>query len=281
MMKKQMTETIETYLPAKYSQILLSLAQSAVQILPVNAENTIDTACSKICGNPDLPAGMEWPKWNGRPLSFLLQINLKDVAVFPVAQDLPNTGLLSFFYDAQEQPWGFDPADRGRWKVFYFDTLKVKLLACSNPELNEEPDEGSLLQFKETLTLPPWGSKVVGAIGFTESEDDAYMELMDEMGENCGHQMFGCPAQVQDGDMQLECQLVTHGLHCGDGSGYKDPRKKELEKNAHQWHLLLQLDSDDGANMMWGDCGRLYFWIHEDDLKQAKFDNVWMILQCG
>jgi uncharacterized protein YwqG len=107
------------------------------------------------------------------------------------------------------------------------------------------------------------------------------MELMDEMGENCGHQMFGCPAQVQDGDMQLECQLVTHGLHCGDGSGYKDPRKKELEKNAHQWHLLLQLDSDDGANMMWGDCGRLFFWIHEDDLKQAKFDNVWMILQCG
>lgn len=31
---------------------------------------------------------------------------------------------------------------------------------------------------------------------------------------------------------------------------------------------------------MWGDCGRVYFWIQQDDLKKRKFGNVWLILQC-
>jgi uncharacterized protein YwqG len=43
--------------------------------------------------------------------------------------------------------------------------------------------------------------------------------------------------------------------------------------------LLLQVDSDD-VGMMWGDGGRLYFWIREQDARRADFSNVWMILQC-
>ena len=32
---------------------------------------------------------------------------------------------------------------------------------------------------------------------------------------------------------------------------------------------------------MWGDCGRLYFWIRQEDLRRCVFDNVWMLLQCS
>ena len=47
---------------------------------------------------------------NGRPLDFLLQINLADLQGLQSGLDLPAQGLLSFFYDTQEQPWGYDPA---------------------------------------------------------------------------------------------------------------------------------------------------------------------------
>ncbi|MBN2239580.1 MAG: DUF1963 domain-containing protein [Dehalococcoidales bacterium] len=40
-------------------------------------------------------------------------------------------------------------------------------------------------------------------------------------------------------------------------------------------------NSDDDTGMMWGDAGKLYFWIKKDDLKNADFTDVWMILQCG
>ena len=80
--------------------------------------------------------------------------------------------------------------------------------------------------------------------------------------------------------MELECQLVTNGINCGDSNGYKDPRVKELEKEKNEWKLLLQIDSDDKTGMMWGDSGRLYYWIKQKDLESLNFDKSWIVLQC-
>lgn len=80
--------------------------------------------------------------------------------------------------------------------------------------------------------------------------------------------------------MQLEAQLVTHGLYCGNPSGYADPRRVALEADCEQWSLLLQLDSDDPL-FMWGDGGTLYYWLREADLARRDFAPAWMALQCG
>lgn len=279
--QKRLEKIIKDNLPARYCKSLLKLAKPAIYIRTVMMEedSIIPPGCSRIGGNPDLPIGLDWPKWKNKPLSFLLQINLKDITGFPIADCLPKEGMLSFFYDTIEQPWGFDPADKGRWKVFCFNSSNINLLECKKPAPGIKSYDCSLLRFQEILTLPPWGTDVLGQIGLPEDEEDAYRELLDEIHNDSKHQMFGYPAQIQ-GEMQIECQLVTHGLYCGDDSVCNDPRAKELIKNAHQWQLLLQLDSDDGANMVWGDYGRLFFWIQEGDLKQVDFDNVWLILQC-
>ena len=81
--------------------------------------------------------------------------------------------------------------------------------------------------------------------------------------------------------MELECQLASNGLYVGDATGYQHPRRFELEGGATDWELLLQLDSDDDADMMWGDAGALYFWIRKQDAETADFSKVWMVLQCG
>jgi uncharacterized protein YwqG len=67
----------------------------------------------------------------------------------------------------------------------------------------------------------------------------------------------------------------------GNSSGYNDPRRPELEKGAADWQLLLQIDSDEkNLGVMWGDVGRVYFWIRRQDLGKRDFGNVWLILQC-
>ncbi len=108
----------------------------------------------------------------------------------------------------------------------------------------------------------------------------AYFDLSHEEGREPLHQLFAYADPIQWGYMQLECQEVTNGISIKERSAYYDLHRKELDRKALDWKLLLQLDSDDDARMMWGDGGRLYFWICIDDLQKRAFDKVWMILQC-
>ena len=75
---------------------------------------------------------------------------------------------------------------------------------------------------------------------------------------------------------------MTGGVYCGDPSGRKTPQAAALLPGAAQWQLLLQVDSDEeGTGFMWGDMGRIYYWIRESDLRERRFDRSWLILQCG
>ena len=69
------------------------------------------------------------------------------------------------------------------------------------------------------------------------------------------------------------------------GSGWDNvtPRdRQESIDRSKDWQLLFQLDSvsDDDFELMFGDCGRIYYYIRKDDLAAKNFDNIWLILQC-
>jgi uncharacterized protein YwqG len=73
--------------------------------------------------------------------------------------------------------------------------------------------------------------------------------------------------------------LASNGVNTG-GSGEDDARRADLQEGITDWRLLLQIDSDDSLGTMWGDAGRIYFWIREQDLKNRDFAKVWLVLQC-
>jgi uncharacterized protein YwqG len=50
---------------------------------------------------------------------------------------------------------------------------------------------------------------------------------------------------------------------------------------AREWTLLAQIDTDDDAGFMWGDCGMLYFLIRPDDLAAKDFSQVAFTRQCS
>lgn len=80
--------------------------------------------------------------------------------------------------------------------------------------------------------------------------------------------------------MDMECQLVTNGFYCGNGTNLEDSRSQELASGVKDWKLLIQIDSDQKSGMDWCDAGRLYYWIRTQDLLQERFDRAWMVLQC-
>jgi len=79
----------------------------------------------------------------------------------------------------------------------------------------------------------------------------------------------------------LECQLASSGIYVGDSKGYQSEAAQRIKTGAAEWRLLLQIDSDERSKMMWGDVGRIYYWIRNSDLREGLWDRVWLVLQCG
>jgi uncharacterized protein YwqG len=244
----------------------------------VQEESEMLIGQSKIGGRPDLPAKMDWLReGNGNSLSFIAQINFGELKEYNKTSELPNSGIIYFFYSAEQKGWGFDPMDKDKFKVFYSDN-NDNLIRKEFPfDLDEYSKyKPCKLTFANSVSLPGWENEFVQE-NLKDKEIDAYIEIM---GVEMCNKMLGYSDNIQ-GEMELECQLVTNGLFCGNATGFDDSKRIELEKGADDWRLLLQIDSeDDKTGMMWGDAGRLYYWIKEQDLKNLDFEKAWFILQC-
>jgi uncharacterized protein YwqG len=119
----------------------------------------------------------------------------------------------------------------------------------------------------------------------SDFDEDAFEKAHDaleaEMPQAFGSYLGGHPALIQS-DMELECQLVSNGLYCGDSSGWHSPAVQTLAPGAADWRLLLQLDEEfleDGV--VWGDSGCVYFWCRHQDMAAGRFDRGWTVLQCS
>ena len=84
---------------------------------------------SKIGGVPHLPAEFEWDMFGNSPLAFVAQINLEQASKYDPQELLPKTGMLYFFHEGGDAVWGFDPKDKGGFRVVYYngDTLQLNV----------------------------------------------------------------------------------------------------------------------------------------------------------
>lgn len=275
---------------------------------------SIPRVSSRLGGVPDLPPGIDWPmrppllskppeatgknpmRWNTedaafllteQPLSFVAQANLRDVAeAIPDELGLPGDGMLYFFYDCLYQGWGFDPADAPGFKVIYAPSAKG-LVAPAPPALShgfQIFDPVELIPVRGFDPLP--GQSIhFDRFGFDYDTRRRYQDALWEIEKSfkypdgSGHKLCGWASPVQN-SMEEDCALVTEGIYLGVDA-YRTPKALEILARPNDWILLLQIHSDDDANMMWGDCGKLYVWIRKEDLRSLNFDKVWTVLQCS
>ncbi len=113
---------------------------------------------------------------------------------------------------------------------------------------------------------------------------DEYSDICDEYMESLKNytKLLGYPDIIQN-SMEEECAAVTRGINMG-GIGYLHLKKyhDEIKKASKDWVLLFQMDTveSDDYELMFGDCGHIYFWIKKEDLANKNFENIWLILQC-
>ncbi|HEU0026994.1 MAG TPA: YwqG family protein [Ktedonobacterales bacterium] len=268
-----------------FTDVVDRLAQASLRLIATpTPDSAIPVSASRLGGLPDLPPEQSWPATrDGAPMSFVGQIRLQDAHALASGAALPAEGLLSFFYDASQRTYGADPNDRTGFRVLYFDTAAhaglahqagwpaalpsaARFGACSvafAPELTYAQDLQA--EFPERPITPQ----------DQERFEAALTRLAPAPSTAPRHRLLGHPDTIQD-DMRQECQLAANGV--ADPSA-EPQRVAAFMPGANQWRLLLQVDSDARVGMRWASAGMLYFWIREQDLASARFDNCWVVLQ--
>lgn len=216
---------------------------------------------SKVGGQPYLPKQMAWPTDpNGRTLFFLAQINFADV---PALDPFPSKGILQFFIN-DDDLYGMDFEDGENP-----DTFRVLF----HPEITENE---TLLQSK--LPSSDWDEALL-----PHHPDECYPlvfgleEEVVPITDYQFYQYFGSEFFRQFGEKEwdvmgeLEKSVRAQGHKIG-GYAYftqDDPRRLD-----DPMLLLLQLDSDERMDLMWGDMGVGHFFIREKDLRALDFSRV-------
>jgi uncharacterized protein YwqG len=240
--------------------------------------NDVLPGSSRIGGTPDLPEDIKWPTDNqGNYLSFIAQLSMQEIKPFDTYHVLPDTGYLFFFYDADQGMGGYSLEEKHLFRVIYYNSVEPNFSFPDFPESMKENAryEPCALSYETQVSMPyKWGK----AFSFLTSEErDVYGDRVwrdREINKTLGH------ADILQGEMEEFCQIVTNEKFTGDFKEFETPEYAALRAHAKDWLLLLQVDSNREKNlMMWGDFGRLYFWIRKQDLEKRNFDNCWCVLQ--
>ncbi|MFN0213747.1 MAG: YwqG family protein [Saprospiraceae bacterium] len=239
---------------------LLQTRQAFVRVTSQKSSKTKPWE-SKVGGMPYMPKNLDWPRnTEGAPLFFLAQINFAET---PSLAPFPSKGVLQFFiHDDDLYGMDFDkPENQDNFRVLF------------HPEVLEDE---SVLQSK--LPTDTWDESLL-----PHHPDESYpltFGLAEEVAPITDYQFyqhFGNDFFRQFGEKEwdlmseLEKSVRAQGHKIG-GYAYftqDDPRRPE-----DPMLLLLQLDSDEGMDLMWGDMGVGHFFIREKDLANGDFSRV-------
>lgn len=289
--KARLLEIVEKYAVEPYKSALMKEIQPSIR-LKTTGEPCTETGQTKLGGCPDLPRTIGWPtsNYDGRHLSFLGQVNLGSVRKFDEPGLLPPRGILYFFFNPDSGDDGkvifsreetalerTSPPDdlqeekKSFWKRLLTGKNKKRMLKESRVEISTEYDLPSADSLRLEKIHQETRTVVKPAHAFKEGIfEDMYDEGESETSSN--HHLTGHYKGIQNEFHELNCL----------GSGFSETGQLTMEdiNAALQWKLLFQFDSDNNLEFSFADWGRIYFFIHEDDLKKQNFDNVKISADC-
>ncbi len=296
-----MSETME------FAEIFERWQKPTVKLGFKRAAEKLPLGASKFGGNPSVPRDFEWPIYRregndgeatSRPTTFLMQLNLEEIAPYDVEKRLPPRGLLAFFIERIALAEGADESEAVR--VFYFDGPVAETVETAPPpEFAELEDDGRFswdfgaefaITFEKGVSAPrvfdfdDYGIEPLLGDDVVEQEDRYEEERAALMGVDSGDysHLFGYPDWIQDSALD-DCERLAAGISWDEFTALPADEKAKIEENAKNWTLLCRLgtvaDGDDEA-AIWEDCGSFYFCIREDALKRGDFSRVLTFFQC-
>jgi uncharacterized protein YwqG len=258
-----------------------ALVRDSIRIFaePID-EYRLPIGASKLGGKPDLPPNTPWPVWRGIPQSFIGQIRLEELRPYDTGKLLPEDGMLWFFYAAQQNAYGDDPANKGAWLVrFATDGLeKLRRRAEPNRLPRSARFKACALSYASELTLAVQPELEIPDLQWNNDEQKKYDPIFAAFHEKDDpavphHRMLGFADVLQD-DMREQSQLYSNGI-----TDWDSPEAQTLARDSYIWQLLLQVDTDETMGTRWASTGRLYYWLKDSQVNVGPLTDTWLVLQ--
>ena len=278
----------ELLTPKPYVPVDISAFMPAIELLAkptVLLSDAESPGFNKLGGSPNLPDSIEWPVWEDKPLLFLGQFDLATLPSESLEYPMPDEGYLYFFYHAYAWDTSSSNRNADAFQVIFAPVSESEIPVRELPLYTKKKKTKTFVErhvdLRSGLSYPELSDPRIDELGFDEDHWDAYCHFgQNSVGGAPLHQIFGHVWQVQESNMPLTCHVVSNGLYKGKSANYKELLSHENDPEVKDWVLLFQIDSDDRYDMMWGDLGKLYFWIRKQDLAEARFDKCWMLFDC-
>lgn len=286
------TALAREHLPAPAAEEFRAMLRPALRLVHAGEG---DPVIAQLGGLPTLPIN-SWPGWDGHgPLSHVLSFDCAPVAELLPELGIPHDGRLAFFYfdgaydDYQSTVGTWDPSTSPGFRVLHLhpeNSTRAHITDAATPvPPGLTPFPPIALTAIRTLTWPahetPMAEVVWMKHGLVEEEgarpSEPVRALYDALWKLPGggydtHQIGGHPCP-QQGPVEMEVEQLRRGL-ASETFAWDHP---EVQSAASTWQLLLQVASDDAADMMWGDVGQLYYLVSDPERPgEALF--TW---QCG
>ncbi len=246
--------------------------------IKANPENNLNLWQSKFGGLPYFPKNLQYPiDSKGKAMFLLAQINFSET---PKLASFPEKGILQFYISGGSDLYGWSSSDLAKqedFRVLYFsEVTEDEHFLLTKFDFLPEPynlpiwKQSSLtfnLKFEpipivdclfesKILNLSKPRHELYQDINFNRDYENVYDEY-EKLFHSEGHKIGGYPFFTQH-----------------------DPRECEPYKDKG-YILLFQMDSDDEANIMWGDVGVANFFITEQDLASKNFSRVLYNWDCS
>lgn len=280
-------------------------SKPCLAIIDVERQKKLPLGASKFGGLPDLPCDIKWPivkddeDYDPEAFAFIAQINLADLPRNQDYLDLPENGWLYFFVDdgtapvecrvfyapgdeklrSRKFPKGFEVAGYLHDSIMFIDNF------CG--EISQTTYRQCAMRFKETFHFNEWGVD----LGLSDDLLDRVQEP--DLLPDFTSKLFGNQSNW-DSDARYTAYFHTIGRKDFHYISHRAPdeienlkeenieflkdwhaRRDYHEAEVQKWKPLLRIGSHFEALFCWFDAGHLEFFIHEDDLKNRDFSNVY------
>ena len=278
---------------ASAGQYMADSLQPAIRLAtwPIDEKN-LKTGASKYGGSADLPRGMQWPAWTNpqgerRPMIFFVQVDLADAAkAAPAPLGLPDSGLLSFFadysVDGVEGIMGLYSYEQKGIAVIH-SQAGTELQRMKSP-VNPQPSAALAM-----IPMWTWAHEAQEGMRLSREEYEA-LDVLEQTYEGeilklagqwrlDGRHQLGGHANFIQHPVEEEVVQTTNG--CFDAGNFDHAKWEASKDQVKDWRLILQIDSDDTLDLMWGDAGMLYWAARREDAAAGRWDRPAFNFQCS
>lgn len=303
-------EQIHAFQLDRLEEKIVSLAQPSIRMTrtPIR-DDSLPMGASKLGGHPDLPPNFQWQYYGAKPLTFIGQFKLSELTPHDTLGVLPPHGMLYFFYQADEMPWG-QSEEREGWQVVYIVDENAPLVRTAHPTYQGEWGMTDALPahriaFLGALSLPAFLSDAHADFDhdsmsiskeWTEEQRrwssgyEVYWKLLELSTREPYHFWLGHPRLIQYyirwdvGKWSVVTQnqnIMSQKNTKSNEYHYSDEQIAHILSAMTKWQFLFQIDTDDSLGLTGIYGGTLYVYIPKTSLATKRFEDCWTIMQCS